>query len=222
MTISDERLVDDLSRYMADTIGHGLREKVEPFAKMAVEFLRTTADTEQDGKGVKVKGLEWTKWSDGTWRAPTLLGEYKVEKSGPHHWLPHPPALIQYGPLSYERMSEDEAKAAAEADYRQRILSTLSNAPQQEAGPNWAECCNMSPEGCDCTNPKHIHVNFSSASPPPVDPAPSQDGVVTDEMVEQIGASVFGRHERGWVMWPLVDEDAVKKCIALALNKGGE
>lgn len=34
---------------------------------------------------------------------------------------------------------------------------------------------------------------------------------------EAVGAAVYGRHERGWVCWPLVDAEALRPAIARAI-----
>lgn len=47
-----------------------------------------------------------------------------------------------------------------------RALSLRASAGGEDT-PNWTECCNMSPEGCDCANPKHIRVSFAAPSPLP-------------------------------------------------------
>jgi hypothetical protein len=70
---------------------------------------------------VKVKPLNWAPYSAGMFFAPCIVGEYLVHPRG-HWWLK--------GENTQEAGSIDEAKAAAQADYEQRIMSALSTPPQ--------------------------------------------------------------------------------------------
>jgi len=37
------------------------------------------------------------------------------------------------------------------------------------------------------------------------------------EAVEVVGEAIYGRHERGFVMWPLVDGELIRPAIARAI-----
>lgn len=161
MTISDERLADARARF----IGAKLRVDDEGMVEVPLDYLdeavlafeevqqsRTTADTEQDGKGVK--------------------------------------------DLDADLPTADDVRG---------ILSTLSNAPWQEAVPQiyrWREkgsakwrYSDVTPDDDDRRWNDIEEMQPLYASPLPVDPAPSQDGVVT-ETQETIGLwadEVFGK-----------------------------
>lgn len=47
---------------------------------------------------------------------------------------------------------------------------------------------------------------------------PSLVDGVSEEMVERVGEAIYGRHDRGFVMWPLVDGDRQKRAIRAALS----
>lgn len=83
--------------------------------------------------GVRVKGLEWVKIFD--WghdlKADTILGGYTISIDGPGAGGASNLWLAGADTDTFEVFDTlTEAKAAAEADYRQRILSALE--PQQE------------------------------------------------------------------------------------------
>lgn len=68
---------------------------------------------------VKVKALNWAPYSAGMFFAPCVVGDYLVHPKG-HWWLK--------GENTHEAGSIGEAKAAAQADYEQRILSAINPA----------------------------------------------------------------------------------------------
>lgn len=79
-----------------------------------------------------VKPLEWKQHTEGVWRAETLIGDYRVwthhEADGSWFWN------LSGGTITRsDKCASDEAgKAAAEADYRNRIMSALE-LPQPKA-----------------------------------------------------------------------------------------
>jgi hypothetical protein len=144
--------------------------------------------------GWRVKGLEWKRvgWVEAL-AAPEGLGVwYAINALDPKERTPPFTLKIFVGTHTKTSTSQmwidggtfatiEEAKAAAEADFGQRALSTLSNAPQQEAEPAGIMVPDgeggLEPiwyEGTDVSEGDELYL-----APPPVDPAPSQDGVVT-------------------------------------------
>ena len=105
-------------------------------------------------------------------------------------------------------------------------------APIEAEAPNWTECCNMSPEVCDCVNPKHIRVSFAPASQPPT---PAGVREITEEMVEELSRDMEVRNMieiagRGFMTGSIGDAqeptwaaDIIRKILAkaaLAAAKG--
>jgi hypothetical protein len=80
---------------------------------------------------VRVKPLEWEPAREGfcKWRATTPFSVYEVAKYG-KQW-----AVYFNDDLIAEPEGEEAAKAAAEADYRERILSALVPTPAPDAEP---------------------------------------------------------------------------------------
>jgi len=99
--------------------------------------LRAAAHTRAEAAGVKVKPLEW----DGDrHRAKTIVGNYSISKSIIFDgWL-----WALDGVLTEVAPSEDEAKAAAQADYERRILSALALPAVPEGvvrAEDWENAC---------------------------------------------------------------------------------
>ncbi len=57
-----------------------------------------------------------------------------------------------------------------------------------------------------------LRINGALASP-----VSRTSGVRVDDLVERIGEIAYGRHERGFVMWPLVDGKRQKDELRAAL-----
>lgn len=72
-----------------------------------------------------VKPVEWKQHTEGVWRSETLIGDYRVwthhEADGTWFWNLSGGTITK----SDKCVSADAGKAAAEADYRDRILSAL-------------------------------------------------------------------------------------------------
>lgn len=128
-TVSDERLMIVLNRLGEDRNDEGDQRRVE----MLVSEVRSILTELQSLRSkpvaseVEVKPLEWVKHPNvEAWRAETMLGSYKVFAVA----LPATWSFYGHAGELIERKSPDvtEAKAAAEADYRNRILSALEAA----------------------------------------------------------------------------------------------
>lgn len=90
-----------------------------------VEPLYTHPASPPVGGAVTVKTLEWVEDGDGHWKAPALTGTYHiVHKPGDLFQLRMSWSLMLY---DAQCRSLDAAKAAAAADYEQRILSALAS-----------------------------------------------------------------------------------------------
>lgn len=114
--------VDDLAQKIRlvdgeNSLGAGeLAEALMPFVQ---------ADA---GTGVRVKLLEWEAYQSATGsKAYSTLGLYEVMHFDGWGWRASPEHF-----LWHETSSEDEAKAAAQADYEQRILSAIEPSPISE------------------------------------------------------------------------------------------
>lgn len=278
MTISDERLGALLRGAKIDAqMSASARDKREAEEQVVIltelQQSRTTADTEQDGKGVKVRRLEWGRvgWVEAL-AAPEGLGVwYAINALDPNERTPPFTLKIFVGTHRKTSTSEmwtdggtfgtvEEAKAAAEADYRQRILSTLSNAPQQEVfddrdalisavteeqyrhGETGLELETMAAHNAvlikaleavaadvvgigngenAISDASRLLVESALTSPPPVDPAPSQDGVVTDAM--RAALAVYGK----WcvdiaTLGELADLETRMSAVGISLQQMGE
>jgi len=111
-----------------------------PAPLMATEFIRTdlhaaeiarlTAERDAAMAGrVKVKPLVWEAFSYVSYTAHTAFGEYVVEvDEDDNRWGMWPPHFGGCEPKSWHEL-EDAAKAAAQADYEARILTTLEPQP---------------------------------------------------------------------------------------------
>ncbi len=83
---------------------------------------------------VRVKGLKWVAADKmGSFHAQCVLGGYSIEPNAKRNGRFYVSTFG--GALVASNCSIDEAKAAAEADYHQRILSALE--PQQEEAVAW-------------------------------------------------------------------------------------
>lgn len=82
------------------------------------------------GVGVKVKPLEWELLGGRSWRAKALLfGSFRVERYADGY-------IVMWSVPGYSDAfvegrwpTAEEAKAAAQADYEQRILAALETSP---------------------------------------------------------------------------------------------
>lgn len=113
------------------------KEQIERWAYKWADDLLSTAEALSSIPEQGVKALEWRKWDqrDNGGSADTIVGHYHVwthhEANGRWFWRLSTTGL---GPIAVqgECAAEDEAKAAAQADYEARILSALV-APSQPA-----------------------------------------------------------------------------------------
>ncbi|MCO6050891.1 hypothetical protein NGM99_13990 [Mesorhizobium sp. RP14(2022)] len=98
-----------------------------------VERMRAAADAfdaaeQRASSDVKVKDIVWGETSYGRPEAETVVGVYRIVEAWDGGWsvnvrnevLRHPDGRKSFATL-------DEAKAAAQADYRSRILSAIQN-----------------------------------------------------------------------------------------------
>lgn len=102
------------------------------------------SDLEGVELAVTVKPLEWTKAADGDLsRAETIIDTYRVwthhESDGRWFWC-------LTGVVDGHAKDEATAKAAAQADYEQRILSALSPSPVPAPLPGSGETESNYPE----------------------------------------------------------------------------
>ena len=135
--------------------------------------------------GVEVKALDWAKHPVAeAWRADTMLGTYQV-------WIGSLATSWQFDSLLGESINEksgsaDEAKAAAQADFNQRILSAIAHAVEAEPVAwrwRWAETGDWyygknKPERIDADHMQSVDALFTHPSSPV-----SAEVTVTDEMV---------------------------------------
>lgn len=151
-TVSEDRLREIISSKETQVEHRGFPTKVEQEVLSALRELLEVraylAATKPPLADEWVKALEWggrRTTSEGNWAfdAKTSIGWYIAASSsgegckGTWHWF------IVGGTISGWANSEAEAKAAAQADYEQRILSTLASPPMPGRGegfvlvPEW-------------------------------------------------------------------------------------
>lgn len=154
------------------------------------ELCRLSPDKKDQGRTADKLIQKW-RTEGGVWRAETLIGEYRVwthhEADGAWFWNLTGGATTK----SDRCLSEEAAKAAAEADYRQRILSTLFSYSEQ--GP----VCWL----CEGDKPGHWHefphVTFDREkaeerqqsewwSVRPLYASPQPSAVITEDRVERV------------------------------------
>lgn len=144
--------------------------------------------------GVEVKPLEWHGPDvHGEFHARSILCVYSIRANmgSLGHWLTE---VGGYHP------SVDEAKAAAEADYRQRILSTLS-LPAQEPVRDPALAYQEAEEAiCECgaAGSGEGHSDFCPWLESPwkrwgdaFDASPQPEAVIPEEMAERVWLAVL-------------------------------
>lgn len=113
-----------------EAIEAGLNAAIDkPLDEDDVRAILTAAFAAMPGPAVKVKPLEWdrespTEWKPETWKAQSLVDEYDIqrEKDG---------TFSGFAPNAGTNIfsSLEAAKAAAQADYEARIMSSLTPAP---------------------------------------------------------------------------------------------
>jgi hypothetical protein len=113
------------------SLGHEAVYVGAPTVRRALEaaYLATTEPSKPVAEAVKVKPLEWEEQNPFVWDAADI---YRIEDNGHitrnRYWL----RILNN---RTEHSSLEEAKAAAQADYEQRVMSALSTPPQPiEAG----------------------------------------------------------------------------------------
>lgn len=122
-TVSDERLASLVAAIKADC-SHGSR--VWNLADQIETTLIEQSLRSKPVAGVEVKPLEWSKTSYGRPEVETVVGVYRVFEHVDGGWAATFKTfnlVDAHGRKNFA--TEHEALAAAEADYRQRILSTL-------------------------------------------------------------------------------------------------
>lgn len=122
--------------------------------------------------GAEVRPLEWRKDRDWRYEAMCLLGKYTVfQPRKGWHWF------LSLGQEKLGNSATDgEAKVAAEADYRQRILSTLSLPAQGPvAWRTWAVLSN-----------RWIYTDHATAEGHPLYASPQPEAVIEEGAVERI------------------------------------
>lgn len=92
------------------------------------------------GEKVKVKPLKWREWTNGSrgWQADAVLGQYQVSYLREYEeWQLYCPGKSSTWANCFSRhASSGAAKAAAQADYEQRILSALASLPTDDRKGN--------------------------------------------------------------------------------------
>lgn len=88
-----------------------------------------SSDSVSDGsKGVRIKPLEWGKTSYGTPEVTTVVGVYRINESMAGGWsVVTGKRVLTTGDGRVNFPSIPQAKAAAQADYEQRIRSALDS-----------------------------------------------------------------------------------------------
>jgi hypothetical protein len=110
---------DLLGKIVDEVFDGGLED-----ASVIEDIYRVVKREEGLSPSVVVKALEWEESANGNrWSAPSVLGEYRIytySRSGTVELSCGPSIIIA------ECESIEAAKAAAQADYEQRIRSTLA------------------------------------------------------------------------------------------------
>lgn len=190
---AENRLSDERLASLLDQLGD-LRPGPVRMAPNDVPDLLAALDELQSLRakpvaGVSVKPLVWKRRTEGgVWRAETLIGEYRVwthhEADGAWFWNLTGGATTK----SDKCLSEDAAKAAAETDYRQRILSVLSVADQEPVA--WLSPCISGPyKGqfeVENAKPDRPPFNQMWGDWFPVYASPQPEVVITEDMVERV------------------------------------
>lgn len=119
-----------------------LFRRVDSSAALLEEALglidRRTAPSAAQEAGWKVKPLEWRRPTgcDTLSKVETIVGTYRVhtypEANGVWFWRLSDESSYSVTVKNGEAPTEEDAKAAAQADYERRVLSALSPAPKQE------------------------------------------------------------------------------------------
>lgn len=164
--ISDERLAGMLTHAEAATETYLYERSADQLA-----ILTELQSLRSQPAGVRVKGLEWRVAKNGDMHANTEVGQYAIGKVAGYiivvlrritRGIEDDADLKSYNSI-------DEAKAAAQADYRQRILSALE--PHQEEAVAFEETGE--------------YGRFAPITTPVQKVQESQTMSVTEEMVER-------------------------------------
>lgn len=101
----------------------------------AARWNRRALDSPIGEQGVGVRALEWWSTDNGDIIADSIVGRYRLGKvtANSNYRLETPSGLVEkFAPDYY--WPENEAKAAAQADFTRRILSALS--PERKEPPD--------------------------------------------------------------------------------------
>jgi hypothetical protein len=194
--VSDERLAELLDEHKAAT--DHMRAHPGPLQKKANEWLSVltelqsirslSSDSVSDGsKGVRVKPLEWNKEFGYAARAESPFGVYAITDFAgfdDRYRLDRPNEGQR---LCFEDI--DQAKAAAQADYEQRILSTLDSGTggQQGNQPAAYLLCHETGEAKLSMHAISDGDRSYGWEQTPLYPSPTEPkaGVVSDDMVDR-------------------------------------
>jgi len=114
---------EELARQAADEIHGGAS------AYFVVLGALTAAFAAMPGPAVKVKPLEWTPWTGSRCYAYTTIGEYTIDIDTDEDMAKTPFVVWAPEESLYHFKNLDDAKHAAQSDYKMRILSALTPAP---------------------------------------------------------------------------------------------
>lgn len=122
MTRIEEERIDEM---LADKFGtwlaiHGTPNQIEVYNDFFAREIEPKLKELRAQGGVRVKGLEWLQDDANEWGAGSLFGHYGVVREDVDLFSAEGPQ----GHFSLHN-SLEQAKAAAESDYRTRILSAL-------------------------------------------------------------------------------------------------
>lgn len=218
--VSDERLAKfiDTCRAMGDA-GDGARYAWWDDLTTALTELQSLRS--KPVAGVEVKPLEWSKTSYGRPEVETVVGVYRVFEHVDGGWAATFKTfnlVDAHGRKNFA--TEHEALAAAEADYRQRILSTLS-LPAQDlvAKPYAFEFGKSNGDGTYCViieRGDEGYVERFAVKDWPIKPlyaSAQPEAVITEEMVERAYDAFVAACE--WSDW---DEPEVRGYVRAALE----
>lgn len=150
-------MTDDLVKQLREHAMH--TESVAPYKlsallSKAARALEAADRLSAQGEPVAVKPLEWQELTSpredgpaeptGDWEAASMLGAYYVNLFEDHYEVGDPEGKVVESWCG----GADEAKAAAQADYEQRIRSALVEVPQASIAPEGWHDISTAPAAC--------------------------------------------------------------------------